>query len=61
MLKYWVHFLAVNSHLQAKFYIHLVDVHNQYLRPMGSHVALQYYGNIYNECSRLAILLDKSV
>jgi hypothetical protein len=40
--KYWLHVSAVNSHLQAKFYITLVDLHNEYLLTMWSHVALQY-------------------
>jgi hypothetical protein len=35
----------MNTHLQAKFYIHLVDLHNEYLRTVESHVALQYFGN----------------
>jgi hypothetical protein len=43
ILKYWLHVSAVICHLQAKFYIHLVDLHNEYLRAMGSHVAVQYY------------------
>jgi hypothetical protein len=58
ILKYWLHVSVVNSHFQAKFYIHLDDLHNEYLRAMGSHVALQYFGNVH----RMSIQeLNKSV
>jgi hypothetical protein len=57
ILKYWLQVSAVTSHLQAKFYIHLVDLHNEYLRAIGSNVALQYYGNVCNERSRAAVRL----
>jgi hypothetical protein len=52
---------AVIGSLQAKFYIHLVELHNKYLHAMGSHVALQYFGNVFNECARVAVLLNKSI
>jgi hypothetical protein len=28
---------------------------------MGSNVTLQYYGDMYNECSKVAVLLNKNV
>jgi hypothetical protein len=45
----------------GQIYIHLVDLHNEYLRAMVSHVALQYFGHIYNECPRVAVLSNKNV
>jgi hypothetical protein len=33
----------------CQVYIHLVDLHHQYVRAIGSHVVLQYFGNIHNE------------
>jgi hypothetical protein len=33
----------------GKMYINFVDLHNEYLRATGSHVAFQYFGNIHNE------------
>jgi hypothetical protein len=50
--------VAANSHLQAICYIHLIDLHNEYVRAMSSHVTSHYFGNICNECSRVAVLLD---
>jgi hypothetical protein len=35
----------------GQIYIHLVDLHNEYMRAMGSHVVLQYSGNIYEAYS----------
>jgi hypothetical protein len=39
ILKYWLHVSAVIGHLQDKSCTHLVDLHNDYLRAMGYHVA----------------------
>jgi hypothetical protein len=39
----------------GRIYIHLVDLHNEYLCDMESHVALQYFGNVYNECRYIYI------
>jgi hypothetical protein len=41
-------FFGCDRPSSGQIYIHLVDLHNEYLRAMGSHVALQSFGNIYN-------------
>jgi hypothetical protein len=33
----------------GEVYMHLVDLHKEYMRTMGSHVVLQDFGNVHNE------------